>query len=183
MLEIEIPGREDWDERTNMFVYEKPTTLRLEHSLLSLSKWESKWHKPWLDPGKPKTREELLDYIRCMTVTQGVDPAVYDRLTRENWAAIRTYMDDPMTATKFTPRKGGKQRARYQTAEVIYAAMAGYGIPFSCEKWHLNRLLTLIRACGEENSPPEKMGRNEQMARQRALNAQRLAKYHKPKKG
>ena len=88
MLEIKVPGDERWDARNNVFVYDKPAVLRLEHSLLSLSKWESKWHKAWLDPSKPKTQEETLDYIRCMTLTQGVDPSVYDRLTRETMAAI-----------------------------------------------------------------------------------------------
>lgn len=178
MLEIKIPGEERWDERENQFVYDKPVTLRLEHSLLALAKWESKWHKPFLDQTKPKTNEETLDYVRCMTVTQGVDPAVYERLTRQNMAAIQTYMKDPMTAATFTERKGGHRRAQYQSAETFYAAMASYGIPFSCEKWHLNRLLALIRACGEQNMPPEKMGRQEQAARTRALNAQRKAKYH-----
>ena len=151
MLELHIPGEERWDERTNMFVYDEPVTLRLEYSLLSLSKWESKWHKPYLDENVKKTREETLDFVRCMTLTKGVDPTVY---------------------------AGGKKRARYQTADLFYAAMASYGIPFECEKWHLNRLLALIRACGEENLPPEKMGRHEQAAHIRALNAQRRAKFH-----
>ena len=178
MLEIIVPGREDWDERTNQFVYEKPTLLRLEHSLLSLSKWESKWHKPFLDESKPKTQEETLDYIRCMTLTQGVDPSVYDRLTRENMAAIQRYMADPMSAATFKERKNGKKRARYQSAELFYCAMASYGIPFSCEKWHLNRLLTLLRVCGEENSPKQKMTKREEMMQRDALNNARRAKYH-----
>lgn len=108
MLEIKIPGDERWDARNNVFVYDKPAVLRLEHSLLSLSKWESKWHKAWLDPSKPKTQEETLDYIRCMTLTQGVDPSVYDRLTRENMAAIQRYMADPMSAATFKERKTGR---------------------------------------------------------------------------
>lgn len=178
MLEIIVPGREDWDERTNEFVYEKPTLLRLEHSLLSLSKWESKWHKPWLDTRKPKTQEEMLDYIRCMTVTQGVDPKVYTRLTRQNMADIKTYMDDPMSATWFNDKKKGRGRGRVQTAELFYCAMASYGIPFGCEKWHLNRLLTLLRVCGEENSPKQKMTKQEEMMQRDALNNARRAKYH-----
>jgi hypothetical protein len=178
MLEIIVPGREDWDERTNEFVYEKPTLLRLEHSLLSLSKWESKWHKPWLDTRKPKTQEEMLDYIRCMTVTQGVDPKVYTRLTRQNMADIKTYMDDPMSATWFNDKKKGRGRGRVQTAELFYCAMASYGIPFGCEKWHLNRLLTLLRVCGEENSPKQKMTKREEMMQRDALNNARRAKYH-----
>ena len=178
MLELHIPGEERWDERTNMFVYDKPVTLRFEYSLLSLSKWESKWHKPYLDENVKKTREETLDFVRCMTLTKGVDPTVYARLRREDWLAIQRYMSDPMTAATFKDRKGGKKRARYQTADLFYAAMASYGIPFECEKWHLNRLLALIRACGEENLPPEKMGRHEQAAHIRALNAQRRAKFH-----
>lgn len=179
MLEIVIPATEGWDEDKCQFVDIEPAVhLRLEHSLLSLAKWESKWHKPWLDSYRPKTREETKDYVRCMTLTQGVDPGVYDRLTRENLAAIQKYMEDAMTATTFKDRKGGKKRARYQTAELIYSSMASYGIPFSCEKWHLNRLLALIRVCGEESAPREKMGKTEQMVHQRELNAQRRAKFH-----
>lgn len=178
MLELHIPGQERWDERTNMFVYDEAVSLKLEYSLLSLSKWESKWHKAWLDENTKKTKAETLDFVRCMTVTKGVDPAVYLRLRREDWLAIQKYMSDPMTAATFKDRKAGKKRARYQTADLFYAAMASYGIPFECEKWHLNRLLALIRACGEENLPPEKMGKREQAAHVRALNAQRRAKMH-----
>lgn len=109
-----------------MFVYDEPVTLRLEYSLLSLSKWESKWHKPYLDENVKKTREETLDFVRCMTLTKGVDPTVYARLRREDWLAIQRYMSDPMTAATFKDRKGGKKRARYQTADLFYAAMASY---------------------------------------------------------
>ena len=173
MLELHIPGEERWDERTNMFVYDEPVTLRLEYSLLSLSKWESKWHKPYLNENVKKTREETLDFVRCMTLTKGVDPTVYTRLRREDWLAIQRYMSDPMTAATFKDRKGGKKRARYQTADLFYAAMASYGIPFECEKWHLNRLLTLIRVCNEKHKPPKKVSKSEQAARRKALNAKR----------
>ena len=178
MFEITIPGEELWDARRAEFTSTKAVTLRLEYSLVSLSKWESKWHKPWLDTRKPKTREEMLDYIRCMTVTQGVDPKVYTRLTRQNMADIKTYMEDPMSATWFNDKKKSHGRGRVQTAELFYCAMAGYGIPFSCEKWHLNRLLTLLRVCGEENSPKQKMTKREEMMQRDALNNARRAKYH-----
>ena len=176
MLELHIPGEERWDERTNMFVYDEPVTLRLEYSLLSLSKWESKWHKPYLDENVKKTREETLDFVRCMTLTKGADPTVYARLRREDWLAIQRYMSDPMTAATFKDRKGSKKRARYQTADLFYAAMASYGIPFECEKWHLNRLLTMIRVCQESQAPMKKMSKGERMAQQRMLNEQRKAK-------
>lgn len=189
MLEIEIPGEEWWDERTEMFCYTKPVKLRLEHSLVSLSKWESKWKVPFYAEDKPKTQQMMTDYVRCMTVTQGVDPAVYKRLSRENLNTIYTYMNDPMTATWFAGepkpgekiQNGTKRRGRrmppkkVMTAEVLYSRMFALNIPMECEKWHLNRLMTLIRVCAEAQNPPRKMSRKEVMNWQRALNEKRKA--------
>lgn len=179
MLEIEVPGEELWDNGKQEFLYRDPVILRLEHSLLSLSKWESKWRKPYLAEGKryEKTPQQKLDYIRCMTTHPVSDQRVYERLTRQNMEAIQRYIDDPMTATTFS--QAGRERTRngqYMTAEVIYAAMASYNIPFSCDKWHLNRLLTLLQVCNEESKPKKKMPHSEQMAMQRRLNEQRQAK-------
>ncbi len=188
MLEIKIPGEEWWDERTEMFCYTKPVTLRLEHSLVSLSKWESKWKVPFYED-KPKTQEMMTDYVRCMTVTQGVDPNIYKRLTGENLNTIYTYMNDPMTATWFAgePKPGEKIQNRTRqkgirmpqrktmTAEVLYSDMFMLRIPMECEKWHLNRLMTLIRVCSEARTPPKKMSRKDVMSRQKALNEKRKA--------
>ena len=191
MLKIEVPGQEWWDEGKAEFCYIEPVTLQLEHSLISLSKWESKWKVPFYGP-EPKTEEQMRDYVRCMTVTKRVDPAVYDRLSRENLDAIHLYMEDPMTATWFTgepkpsdwnkpaanqngvkkpplKRRGGKT----MTSEVLYARMFEAGVPLECAKWHLNRLMTLIRVIQEDQTPPKKMSRKEVMARQKALNKQR----------
>lgn len=193
MLTVTIAGKQYWNPNTEEFEYTKPVELRLEHSLLSLAKWESNWHIPFLTELERLTPEQQLDYVRCMNVASGTDPAVYKRLTREQWKAINTYMDDPMTATWFhgeprpnEPRTGTAQRPKRRpprsgmttTAEVIYAQMFALGIPKECEKWHLNRLLTLIRVCQEMNAPPKKMKPGERMAQQRLLNEQRRAKLH-----
>lgn len=192
MLKLTVAGEQSWNPRTEEFEYAKPVELRLEHSLLSLAKWESKWHVPFLTSSGNMTREQQLDYIRCMTVTQGTDPAVYRKLTREQLTAINEYMDDPMTATWFagepkpnepkdkrTARpKRRPPRGETTTAEVLYAQMFALGIPKECEKWHLNRLLTLIRVGQEMNAPQKKMTPGERMSQQRALNAQRKAKMH-----
>ena len=153
MLSITIPSTQLWDESKEEFRYTKEQTLQLEHSLVSLSKWESKWQKAFLG-NQPKTTEETIDYIRCMTLTKNVDPEVYNYLTNKNIEDIGEYINSPMTATWFTEDKTAKPNREVTTSELIYYWMISYNIPFECQKWHLNRLLTLIRVCGIKNQPP-----------------------------
>ena len=152
MLEITIPANECWDERTQTFVIIKEQTLRLEHSLVSLSKWESKWCKSFF-AREDKTYEETIDYIRCMTLNTYVEPDVYNYLTDENIKQIGDYISAPMTATTYSDNKKGGSRER--------------------QKWHLNRLLTLIRVCEIKNQPPKKMSKSQIASRNAALNAAR----------
>jgi hypothetical protein len=172
MLQITIPAVEQWDERKQEFITTKEQTLQLEHSLVSLSKWESKWCKPFLTK-QEKTFEETLDYIKCMTITQNVDPEVYNYLTNKNIEEINNYIDAPMTATYFSDDKTVKSSREQITAELIYYWMIALNIPFECQKWHLNRLLTLIKVCNIKNQPPKKRSRTEIMSRNAALNAAR----------
>lgn len=171
MLKITIPETDLFDEATEEFIHVKEQTLQLEHSLVSLSKWESKWCKSFLFT-KEKTLEETLDYIKCMTLTQNVSPYAYRCLTRENIQAINDYISAPMTATYFSDDKSGRGR-EIVTSELIYYWMIDLSIPFECQKWHLNRLLTLIRVCNIKNQPPKKMSRSAIMSRNAALNAAR----------
>ena len=173
MHKIFVKGRELFDEATLSFISAKDTTLQLEHSLISLSKWESKWHKPFLS-NEPKTEEEMRDYIRCMTITQNVDDDVYYCLSEENLLSVKKYMEDPMTATWFNDKNNKRGRKRVITAELIYCWMFAMNIPLECEKWHLNRLFTLLRVCSEENSP-KKESKGETKDRYRQLNAKRRA--------
>lgn len=173
MLEITIPGQELWDEKHECFVNTKGATLKLEHSLVSVSKWESKWHKPFLSDGK-KTVEETIDYIRCMTITQNVDPNVYNFITNDVIEKVTKYIDDPMTATWFSDNgknKGGQKEI--VTAEVVYYWMFAQNIPMECQKWHFNKLMTLIRVCNEKNKPPEKKSKAQIAREYAALNAAR----------
>lgn len=172
MLQITIPAREMWDEQNNEFVYTNEQTLQLEHSLISLSKWESKWNKPFLSK-ESKTYEEVLDYVKCMTLTQKVSPEIYANLTDENMRDIQRYIEAPMTATTFSEEKNTKGNREIVTSELIYYWMIALGIPLECEKWHLNRLLTLVRVCNIKNSPPKKMGKNAIMSQNASLNAAR----------
>lgn len=173
MLQIKIPlSQEGWDEQKQEFVEPKVQVLQLEHSLVSLSKWESKWCKPFLSKSN-KTSEEILDYIKCMTVTQNVKPEVYDHLTRENIDQINAYIEAPMTATTFTDDKTGKNSREIVTSELIYYWMIALQIPPEYQKWHLNRLLTLIRVCNVKNAPPKKMSKRDIMSRNAQLNAAR----------
>lgn len=172
MLEIVIPGIEQYDEANNRFITTKEQVLRLEHSLVSLSKWESKWHKPYLSK-KPKTIAEQIDYIRCMTLTQNVDPNVYTAITPKLLNTVNAYIDDSMTATTFPKNRKGRTSHEVVTAEIIYYWMTCHQIPFECQKWHLNRLMTLIQVCNVKNGPQKKMSQKEVYASNRALNAAR----------
>lgn len=177
MLQITIPAAEQWDERKQEFVYTKEQTLQLEHSLVSLSKWESKWCKAFLSKDN-KTLEESLDYIKCMTLTRNVDPNIYNNLTNENIRQVNTYIEAPMTATFFSEDKTGKKNREVITAELIYYWMIALNIPFECQKWHLNRLITLIRVCEIKNQPPKKMSKRSIMSRNSALNAARRKQFN-----
>lgn len=172
MLTITIPAVEMFNEKTQEFVTFKEQTLQLEHSLVSLSKWESKWCKAFLSK-EEKTLEETIDYIKCMTITQNVNPEVYNRLSRSNIEDINKYIDSPMTATTFYDDKQKGRNREIITNELIYYWMISLNIPMECQKWHLNRLLTLIRVCNIKNSPPKKMSRSEIMSRNAALNKAR----------
>lgn len=180
MLTIVVPGDEFFDESTQTFITEKDVTLQLEHSLISVSKWEAKWKKPFLnvyDKSDEKTDEELLDYVRCMCLNKSVDESVFSRLTVDNINSIVDYINDPMTATTIRETKGKAQR-RIITSEVIYYWMIAQNVPFECQKWHINRLIMLLRVCSAENNPNKnKIGKNELMSRNRALNEARKKKY------
>jgi hypothetical protein len=171
MLIITIPAAELWDEAKSEFVYSKPQELRLEHSLVSLSKWESKWCKPFLGK-EDKTAEETIDYLRCMTLTQNVNPAIYNRINNKIVEEINEYIKAPMTATTFNNTKKTINRDVI-TSEIIYYWMIALNIPFECQKWHLNRLLTLINVCNIKNQPKKKMSKKEIANRNRSLNAAR----------
>lgn len=177
MLRIEIPAAEQFDEATNRFIYTKAANLQMEHSLVSLAKWESKWHKPFLGK-EQKTAEETIDYLRCMTITQNVDPNVYYSIPNKKMEEIKAYIDDKMTATWFS--EDGKQSTDIITAEIIYDWMIAFNIPSEYAKWHLNRLLTLIRVRSIKSAPQKKMKKEEQAKNYRALNAARR-KMHNSK--
>ena len=170
MLQIEVPiSPEGWDEVKQEFVEPKVITLKLEHSLVSVSKWESKWNKPFLSSNS-KTDEEIFDYIKCMTTTQNVDDDVYNHLTQDNIKSINKYIEAPMTATTFSEDKSSKGNREVVTSELIYYWMISLGIPVDFQKWHLNRLMTLIRVCNIKNAPPKKMSKRDVMSRNKALN-------------
>lgn len=174
MLTIVVPGVEMYDEQTEEFVTKDDVTLDLEHSLVSLSKWESIYEKPFLGKGE-KTTDEIIGYVKAMTVTPNVPDAVFLKLTEENIMAINEYIDAKMTATWFNEAPGAPPSRDVITAELVYYWMITFQIPFECEHWHLNRLFTLIRVCNAKQAKPKKMSRAEIASRNRELNAQRRA--------
>lgn len=189
MLEIIVTDKEVWNETLEQFQQIKGQTLCLEHSLVSLSKWEAKYKKPFLST--EKTTEEILDYIKFMTITQNVDPNIYRMLSKEELERINNYIADPMTATKFYENNAQNQansasRKRNNekiTSELVYYWMISFQIPFECQKWHLNRLLTLIRICSikdrqQNGGKGSKMSKRDILSQNAALNAARRQRLH-----
>lgn len=177
MLQVIIPETELFDSNTSTFYLLKEQKLNLEHSLVSISKWESKWKKPFISKD-PKTQEESIDYIRCMTINKDVDPEVYSNIPAHVFKQIEEYIDDPMTATWINSDEPKRPNRQIITSEVIYYWMVSYNIPMECQKWHLNRLLMLIQVCDEKNKPPKKMSKRAILSRNAALNAARRKKLH-----
>lgn len=176
MLRITVPGNEMFDEEKNKFRTVKGQTIELEHSLISISKWESKWKKAFLSRS-PRTEDEVRDYVRCMTITPGVNPDLYLCLTAENVRDIQEYIDDTMSATVFRGGNAPAGTPKPKTSEQIYGAMVVLGIPFECQKWHLNRLLNLIHEC-EILNDGGKMNRKDSARYMSQMNAMRRAKHH-----
>ncbi len=174
MLTITVGGEEVYDEGTQEFRVHGGIELQLEHSLVSLSKWESDHEKPFLGQGD-KTPEEVLDYVRCMVVGPNPPGDFLQRLSKENMEAVNAYIERKMTATWFSDQPGAPGSREVITSELIYYWMTVFQIPFECETWHLNRLFTLIRICNVKQAKPKKMSRAEVQRRNRELNAQRKA--------
>ena len=174
MLEIQIGATESYDESTSEFVTQGGLIVTLEHSLLSLSKWEQKYEKPFLGK-EAKPPEEVFAYIRCMIQEPKIAPEVIQQLSQKNLEEIDAYINAKMTATYFAEEPGAPQTRDVITAELIYYWLTVFNIPFTCETWHLNRLFTLIRVCNIKQAKPKKMSRQELAARNRELNAQRRA--------
>lgn len=176
-LTVTFPGKELYDQQTGLFISTKETTVTLEHSLISVSKWESKWKRSYFIK-EPMTLEQSIDYIACMCLTKNVDPKIFRTMSREIAKQISDYIADPMTATTITKRNQRPSR-EILTSEVIYYWMVNFGIPFDpCQKWHLNRLLTLIEVAAAKESGEQKMPRREMLQQRALLNAQRRAKYN-----
>lgn len=179
MLRIEVPmGLTYWDEEKEEFVTPFTEPVDLEHSLVSVSKWESKYCKPFISKAD-KTPEEVLDYIKMMAVTPNVQPEVWNNLTQQNVDDIQAYIGAPMTATTFSKDQRAKNNREIVTSELIYYWMIALNIPISeCQYWHLNRLLTLIQVCNIKNAPPKKQSKGDIMRRNAALNAERRARLN-----
>lgn len=177
MLKITIPEKEYFNEDTQEFVTTKSHELVLEHSLISISKWESKWHKPFLSD-KKKSDEEFLDYIKCMTLNNVPDENIYLSITNENIRDILNYIDDECTATTFSDKDTAETSKDIITSEIIYYWMILNEVPFECQKWHINRLLTLIKVCSIKNMPSKKMSKNDIFSQNTSLNKMRRAMLH-----
>lgn len=183
---VVIKAKEFFNEETRKFINVKETTLVLEHSLISISKWEAKYKKPFLVDKSMDNIEKVIFYLKCMTISpQNVDDMVYYAIDKETMEEIMDYINDPMTATWFGEDKDPKNKNRKKeimTSEVIYWQMSALQIPWECQKWHLNRLLTLIRVCGLKNEEQygddknKKMSKADLLKRNAVLNAQRRAK-------
>lgn len=175
---IHIPEQEFYNEEAKEFFYIKETTFKIEHSLVAIAKWESKWHVAFLDDKVEKTDEMIIDYIKCMTISQNVNQNIYEYLPPETIQEINDYIGDPMTATTFTNIHDFNKDNSFITNELVYYWMIAQNIPLECEKWHFNRLMTLIRVCSEKNAPKEKMNQREILKSNKALNEARKKAMH-----
>lgn len=178
MLVLEVGEKELFSNLTGEFLFIKPMKIEMEHSLISLSAWEEKWNKPLLKNVNNLTTEELVDYFKCMTITKNVPDELFISLNQEEIGKIMAYIDKPMSATWFSDDPNEKPNREVITSELIYFWMIDNGIPFECRKWHLNKLLTLIRVCNIKRSPEKKMSKKDAAAQWRSLNAARRAKYN-----
>ena len=180
MLNLKIPEiSELWDEKTQQFYSVHAQTIQLEHSLIAISKWEAKWHRPFLDDLRWKkiTPDQLMDYIKCMTVTHNVDDIVFRSLQAPQLQEIIDYINDPATATTFS-NSDSVPNFEIITSEVIYWEMIALGIWKECEKWNINRLVTLIQVCNNKNKKGQAMPTNKIHSQNRMVNEMRKAKYH-----
>lgn len=171
---------EYWDNAKQEFIYPSLGTLVLEHSLLSISKWESKWKKPYLGSVENRTTEEALDYVRCMSIKGEPDSSVLNSLTTADMEKIVDYIEDPMTAT--TVREDDSSvlgvQKNFITSELLYSYMVNYRIPIECERWHLNRLLILIKVLNEQNKEPKKRSERELARDYARIREANRAKFH-----
>ena len=177
MLKLMLQEEEYYNEETETFETVGSVELELEHSLISLSKWESKFKRPFLSP-EPKTSDEVLYYIESMIISPIHPSNTFELLTQKTIDKINEYIESSESATTFGSMPERKGRGEVITAELIYYWMVAFNIPFECEYWHLNRLFALIRICNIKNSPQKKMSRNEISNRNRELNAVRKAQYN-----
>lgn len=179
-ITVTVPaGSEVYDNELNEFyTVTSDIKLTMEHSLISLQLWEQKWHIPFLDKRIARTNEQLVDYLRCMTLTKNIDPKTYYMLPSSEIKKIKEYIEDPMTATTITADSKRRTATEIKTAEVIYSDMILLGIPFECRKWHLNSLLMLISVCAEKQKPEKKMSRSDIYAQNKALNRARRKAMH-----
>lgn len=178
-ITIRIPaGAQAFNASTNeIYSTTKDVTIVLEHSLISLQKWEQKWHVPFLDRNQKKTNEQLIDYLKCMTLSKNVEDFLYYLIPAQEMRRLQEYLEDPRTATTIR-HTGRPTRTEIKTAEVIYSDMIQLNIPFECRTWHLNSLLMLIQVCAEKQKPEKKMSRSQIFAQNRALNKARRAAMH-----
>lgn len=176
MLSLNVPLSEKFDEESNTFIVDDFYTLKLEHSLISLSKWEQKFEKPFLSNDE-KTTNEALTYIKMMAFEE-IPEEIFDKLTQENYQAISEYINAKSTATWFRETNNTPRNREIVTSEIIYFWMTTLGIDMACENWHLNRLFTLIRVVSEKNKPTKKLSRQEIAERNRELNEKRKAQYN-----
>lgn len=185
-LTITVPAKEYYVEKLNQFRYEKERTLTIEHSLISIKKWEQKYHRSFFNDKDKKTSEEMMDYVRCMALGT-VDPMTYVMLTRENIQEISDYINDPMTATTFKDIKlegesGNSKRNKIITSEIVYYWMTQLNIPPEYAKWHINQLITLIRVSNEEqkklNGGGKKIPKKGLTNRNAAINAANRKRFN-----
>jgi hypothetical protein len=166
-----------WDEETETFVEHIVSSIDFEHSLASMSKWESKWEQAFLGRTE-KTAEQVYDYLSMMCLTPGVTREQILGLSQENFTQINEYIESQQTATKFAEQPNRRGSGEQITSDLVYYWMVAFRIPWEAQYWHLNKLLALVRICNAKQSgKTQKVPRHDTAQRNRDLNAERRKKY------
>lgn len=172
MLKLRVQSKEWFDEKKSEFITFDGADLELEHSLKAIREWEGKWERPFFSD-KQMTKAEFIDYVRCMTLNK-VDKLAYLSLSNANVREIQKYLEKKHTATWFSNKQNTpKRRNETVTAELVYYWMTELGIPYTCESWNFNTLMTLIEVCNRKNAKPSKRNSSDILSEQAKLNAER----------
>lgn len=149
----------------------KVVRLQFEHSLRSLSKWESKNKIAFL-AGREKTPAQMVDYYRCMLLSPE-DPDLVYLLDPSQMEELTNYINENQTASS-VPNEGPTQyNPETTTSELVYFWMTALKINWEAQDWHFSRLMMLVQITSYKQQPPKKRNPREVLSDMRRENERR----------